>query len=67
MPLRGKTGVPITALSPAARTPVGATLNVPLVAQTQNQWCWACTAMIAGSKGWRDGGCARQEVAGPRM
>ena len=53
MPLRVKTGVPIAAPSPAAAAvaaaaPVGATLNVPLVAQTQNQWCWAaCTAMIA--------------------
>ena len=53
MPLRVKTGVPIPAppfaapAAPAAPA-VGATLNVSLVKQTQNQWCWAaCTAMIA--------------------
>jgi hypothetical protein len=55
MPLRRKTGVPIAApaaelVAPAAPALAAApvVLNVPLVFQTQNQWCWAaCTAMIA--------------------
>ena len=56
MPLRKKTGLPISA--PATPAPTRALtadalaapppLAVPLVKQTQNQWCWAaCTAMIA--------------------
>jgi Papain-like cysteine protease AvrRpt2 len=63
MPLRVKTGVPITAPPPTAVGPAeaaavgGATLNVPLVAQTQNQWCWAaCTAMIAKFLGMAEPG-----------
>lgn len=55
MPLRVKARVPIPAAPPPAvaltaqaAPAVGATLNVPLIAQKQNQWCWAaCTAMVA--------------------
>lgn len=47
-----KKGVPIPAPAPAPLSAAAAAtpqpLDVPLVRQTQNQWCWAaCTAMIA--------------------
>jgi hypothetical protein len=60
MPLRKATGTPIPPTPPAAPLtapqdlsapapfPPSVTLNVPFIAQTQTQWCWAaCCAMIA--------------------